>query len=61
MKTKHIGIKIDHELHDKISYLAQYNDRSISRHVTYLIKQDILAFEKQHGVIVPTSSQSNHS
>ena len=50
-KNKHLGIRIDQELHDKLKYLAAYEGRSINREVLYLIRREIEAFEKEHGKI----------
>ena len=50
-KEKHLGITFDRETHYKLCSVAEYEGRSISAHVLYLIRQDILAFEKEHGKI----------
>ncbi len=48
---KHLGFTVDSETHHKLHYVAKYEGRSASAHILYLIRQDILAFEQQHGKI----------
>lgn len=50
-KNKHLGIKTDIESHYKLSYVAKYEGRSINGQVLYLIRQNIMSFEKEHGKI----------
>lgn len=35
----------------KIGYVADYEGRSINSHILCLIRDDIKAFEKEHGTI----------
>lgn len=51
-QEKHLGMRIDKVTHAKLKFIAEYEDRSIHGHVLYLIRQDIRAFEREHGVIV---------
>ena len=52
MKTrKHLSIRMDGELHDKLQYLATYEGRSMSRQILYLITSSIREFEREHGPI----------
>ena len=46
---KHLGIRLDNEAHDKIFYIAEYEGRSGSAQVLYLIRRCIVEFEKEHG------------
>ena len=48
---KHLSIRMDRELHDKLQYIAAYEGRSMSRQVLYLITTCIREFEKAHGPI----------
>ena len=48
---KHLGLRIDSELHYKLHYISQYEGRSANGEVIYLIRKAIEEFEKQHGRI----------
>ena len=50
-KEKHLGLRIDPELHYKLHYIAKYDGRSGNGEVIYLIRKRIEAFEKEHGRI----------
>lgn len=50
-KDKHLGLRIDRELHYKLHYLSQYEGRSANGEVIYLIRKAIEEHEKQHGKI----------
>ena len=50
-KDKHLGLRIDSELHYKLHYISQYEGRSANGEVIYLISKAIEDFEKQHGKI----------
>ena len=50
-KRKHLSIRMDTELHDKLQYIAEYEGRSMSRQVLYLIITCIREFGKEHGPI----------
>ena len=45
-KTKHIGLRVDDDLHAKLKDLAEYEGRSINGEIIYLIRQAILKYEK---------------
>lgn len=44
---KHLGLRINSELHKKLKDLAEYEGRSINGEVIYLIKQAIIKHEKE--------------
>ena len=48
---KHISIRVDTETHDKLFYIAEYEGRSGSGQIMYLIRKCIAEFEKEHGKI----------
>ena len=48
---KHISIRFDAETHDKFFYVAEYEGRSGSGQILYLIRRCIADFEKEHGRI----------
>lgn len=50
-KSKHLGLFIDPEMHYKLKYVADYDGRSISGEIMYLLKRYITSFEKKHGKI----------
>lgn len=49
--NKHLGIEIDPELHQKLRYIAKYEDRSINGQILYLVRQCIRDFESKEGPI----------
>ncbi len=50
-KDKHLGIRIDNELHYKLHYISKYEGRSGNGQILYLIRKCILEFEDKHGKI----------
>ena len=50
-KGKHISIRFDTETHDKLFYIADYEGRSGSGQILYLIRRCISEFETEHGPI----------
>lgn len=50
-KDKHLGIRVDKELHYKLHYISRYEGRSGNAQILYLIRQCIAEFEKTHGEI----------
>ena len=50
-KEKHLGLRIDQELHYKLHYIAKYEGRSGNGEVIYLIRQYIEQFENRNGKI----------
>jgi len=50
-KDKHLGLRIDDELHYKLHYISRYEGRSANGEVIYLIRQAIENFETEHGKI----------
>lgn len=49
--NKHLGIRVEDDLHYKLSYIAEYQGRSINGQVLYLINRCIRDFEKENGKI----------
>lgn len=45
-KDKHLGLRIDSEMHKKLKEMADYEGRSINGEVLYLIRQAIKQYEK---------------
>ena len=50
-KDKHIGIRIDKELHFKLHYISKFEGRSANGQIIYLIQKCIREFEKSNGKI----------
>lgn len=52
-KDKHLGIRIDNELHYKLHYISRYEGRSANGQILYLIRKNIKEFEEKNGIIEP--------
>ena len=50
-KNKHLGIRIDSELHHKLHYVSKFYGRSANAQILYLARTCIAEFEKEHGKI----------
>jgi len=51
-EEKHIGLRIDSETHGKLKNLAAYEGRSINGELLYLIRQAIVAHEKENNCML---------
>ena len=51
MAIKSVSIRIEEEMLNKISYIADYEGRSVNSQVLVLIRQHIKSFEDANGVI----------
>ena len=51
MAVKSVSIRIEEEMLDKLGYVADYEGRSVNSHVLVLIRENIAAFEAEHGII----------
>lgn len=52
------NIRTEQQIIDKISIIAQKNERSLNREIVYLIKKRIEEFEAEHGEIdLPDKTQ----
>lgn len=58
---KHLSIRLDGELHDKFQYVAQYNGRSMSKQILYLVAACVRDFEKENGPITRQDMESAKS
>lgn len=52
IKEKHLGLRIENELHYKLHYVAKYDGRSANGEVLYLLRKYIAEFEAKNGEIV---------
>lgn len=50
-KDWHLGLRIDSESLYKLHYISAYHDRSSNAQLLKWVRQNILAFEKEHGKI----------
>ena len=51
MGIKSVSIRIEEEMLEKIGFVADYEGRSVNSHILVLIRQNIKAFEEEHGPI----------
>lgn len=51
MAIKSVSIRIEEEMLNKISYIADYEGRSVNSQVLVLIRENIKNFEEINGVI----------
>lgn len=51
MAIKSVSIRIEEEMLNKISYIADYEGRSVNSQVLVLIMENIKAFEDANGAI----------
>ena len=51
MAVKSVSIRIEEEMLEKLGYVADYEGRSVNSHVLVLIRENIAAFEAEHGII----------
>ena len=51
-RDSHLGFRMDKETHDKLFYIAEYEGRTGSGQILYLIRRCIAEFEEAHGRIV---------
>ncbi len=48
---KHIGLRVDVSVHQKLAFIADYEGRTLNGQVYYLIQSCIRQFEKENGPI----------
>ena len=48
---KHISVRIEEELLEKLHVVSDYEGRSMNRHILVLIRKDIEKYEAEHGKI----------
>ena len=51
MAVKSVSIRFEEEMLEKLSYVADYEGRSVNSHVLVLVRESIKQFEAEHGVI----------
>ena len=50
-REKHVGFRIENELHRKMVYIAEYEGRSLTWQMVHLMQDCVRQFEKEHGPI----------
>ena len=56
MGTKGFHIRIDSEMLDKLHYIAQYEGRTATGQLVYMVRKLVEEFEEKHGEI-PTDTR----
>lgn len=51
MAIKSVSIRIEEEMLNKLGFVADYEGRSVNSHILVLIRENIKAFETEHGDI----------
>ncbi len=51
MAVKSVSIRMEEEMLKKLSYIADYEGRSVNSQVLVLIRERIKAFEEENGTI----------
>lgn len=49
----HLSLRLDQQLHDQLFYIAQFEGRSGTGLIRYLIRRYINLFEQKYGPIPP--------
>ena len=51
MAVKSVSIRFEEEMLRKLSFVADYEGRSVNSHILVLVRESIAYFEGQHGKI----------
>lgn len=51
MAVKSVSIRMEEEMLKKLDFVAAYDGRSLNSHILVLIRENIAAFEREHGSI----------
>ena len=51
MAIKSVSIRIEEEMLEKLGFVADYEGRSVNSHILVLIRENIKAFDQEHGEI----------
>lgn len=59
MKTDKVALnfRIDEDLHTKIKFIAEEEDRSLNSQIEYAVRQYIYIFERKNGNIILPKKQ----
>lgn len=50
-RDKHLGIRLDSDLHKRLVHIAEYEGRSLNWQVIHLVQECVRTFEETHGPI----------
>ena len=48
---KHLGLRVDAELHRKLKYISEFEGRSMNQELVHLVHQAIREYEEENGKI----------
>jgi hypothetical protein len=51
MSVKSVSIRIEAEMLEKLSFIAEYEGRSLNSHILVLVRESIKSHEEKYGVI----------
>lgn len=51
MAVKSVSIRIEEAMLKKLGYVSDYEGRSLNSHILCLVRDNIKAFEQEHGMI----------
>ena len=51
MAVKSVSIRFEEEMLQKVSFVADYEGRSVNSHILVLVRENIARFEERHGKI----------
>jgi len=51
MAVKSVSIRFEEEMLHKLSFVADYEGRSVNSHILVLVRESIAGFEERHGKI----------
>ena len=51
MAIKSVSIPIEEEMMEKLGFVADYEGRTVNSHILVRIRENIKAFEQEHGEI----------
>lgn len=54
-----LSVRLHPETSRKLTYIAEYYGRSVNREIDWLVKQEIKAFETEHGKIELADLEEN--
>ncbi len=58
-RNKHLGFTIENDLHYKLRFVSEYEGRSGSGQIIYVLNQYIKNFEREHGEIKVPKTEEN--
>ena len=56
MAIKSVSIRIEEAMLEKLTYVADYEGRSVNSHILVLVRQNIRAFEEKTAILKTASA-----